>query len=67
MSEVEDEDIVQEERARKAAVRKSKMETGLNTEDQSLKEKKKVSQEEWRKFLLRAPQDSPQLNSESLS
>ena len=59
MSEVEDEDIIQEERARKVAVRKSKMETGLNTEDQSLKEKKKVSQEEWRKFLLHAPQGSP--------
>lgn len=59
MSEVEDEDIIQEERARKVAVRKSKMETGLNTEDQSLKEKKKVSQEEWRKFLLRVPQGSP--------
>lgn len=40
LSEVEDEDLVQEERARKAAVRKTKMETDLTTEDAEQLEKK---------------------------
>ena len=43
LQEVETEDIVQEERARKAAVRKSKMESDLDAEDANLKEKKGVS------------------------
>ncbi|KAL5471241.1 hypothetical protein EMCRGX_G029336, partial [Ephydatia muelleri] len=40
LQEVETEDIVQEERARKAAVRKSKMESDLDAEDADLQEKK---------------------------
>ena len=40
---MEDEDLVQEERARKAAVRKTKMETDLTTEDAEQLEKKAVS------------------------
>uniref|UniRef100_A0A1X7VH62 U5 small nuclear ribonucleoprotein 200 kDa helicase n=1 Tax=Amphimedon queenslandica TaxID=400682 RepID=A0A1X7VH62_AMPQE len=42
LSEVEDEDIVQEERARKAAARKSKLESDLTAEDMTQKEKKKM-------------------------
>ena len=42
LSEIEDEDIVQEERARKAAARKSKMETDLSAEDADQQEKKAV-------------------------
>ena len=41
--EIEDEDLVQEERVRKAAVRKSKMETDLDAESAVLEEKKGVS------------------------
>ena len=41
-SEVEAEDLVQEERDRKAAARKSKMETDLIAEDADLQEKKAV-------------------------
>lgn len=43
LSKVEDQDLVQEERARKAAARKSKMETDLITEDANQQSKKKVS------------------------
>ena len=42
---MEDEDLVQEERARKAAVRKTKVETDLTTEDAEQLEKKAVSVE----------------------
>ena len=44
LSEVEDEDLVEEERQRKAAVRKTKMESGLTMEDEEQLEKKAVSQ-----------------------
>ena len=47
LQEVETEDIVQEERARKAAVRKSKMESDLDAEDADLQEKKGVSVWMW--------------------
>ena len=43
LSEVESEDMVQEERARKAAVRKSRMESELDAENADLQEKKGVS------------------------
>ena len=39
---IEDEDLVQEERARKAAVRKSKMDADLDAESADLQEKKGV-------------------------
>lgn len=39
---MEDQDLVQEERARKAAVRKSKMESDLMAEDADQQEKKAV-------------------------
>ena len=44
LSEVESEDMVQEERARKAAVRKSRMESDLDAENADLQEKKGVSE-----------------------
>ena len=44
LSEVESEDLVQEERARKAAVRKSRMESELDAENADLQEKKGVSE-----------------------
>ena len=40
---IESEDLVQEERARKAAVRKSKMDADLDAESADLQEKKGVS------------------------
>lgn len=40
---IESEDLVQEERARKAAVRKSKMDADLDAESANLQEKKGVS------------------------
>ena len=40
---MESEDLVQEERARKAAVRKSRMESELDAENADLQEKKGVS------------------------
>ena len=43
LSEIESEDLVQEERARKAAVRKSKMDADLDAESADLQEKKGVS------------------------
>ncbi|CAI8023511.1 U5 small nuclear ribonucleoprotein 200 kDa helicase [Geodia barretti] len=43
LSMVESEDIVQEERARKAAVRKSRMESDLDAENADLQEKKGVT------------------------
>ena len=43
LSAVESEDLVQEERARKAKVRKSKMESDLDAESSDLQEKKGVS------------------------
>ncbi len=42
LSEIEDGDLVEEERQRKAAVRKSKMESGLTMEDEEQLEKKAV-------------------------
>lgn len=42
LSEVETEDLVKEERARKAAARKSKMDSDLNAEDADEQEKKAV-------------------------
>ena len=42
LSDVESEDMVQEERARKAAVRKSRMESDLDAENADLQEKKGV-------------------------
>ena len=42
LSAVESEDLVQEERARKAAVRKSRMESDLDAESADLQEKKGV-------------------------
>ena len=47
LSEIESEDLVQEERARKAAVRKSKMDADLDAESADLQEKKGVSFREW--------------------
>ena len=44
LSMVESEDIVQEERARKAAVRKSRMESDLDAENADLQETKGVSE-----------------------
>ena len=44
LSEIESEDLVQEERARKAAVRKSKVDADLDAESADLQEKKGVSQ-----------------------
>lgn len=44
LSIIEGEDLVQEERARKAAVRKSKMDADLDAESADLQEKKGVSQ-----------------------
>lgn len=41
---MESEDLVQEERARKAAVRKSRMESELDAENADLQEKKGVSE-----------------------
>jgi hypothetical protein len=41
---VESEDMVQEERARKAAVRKSRMESDLDAENADLQEKKGASE-----------------------
>ena len=43
LSEIETEDLVKEERARKAAARKSKMDSDLNAEDADEQEKKAVS------------------------
>jgi hypothetical protein len=43
LSEIESEDLVQEERARKAAVRKSKVDADLDAESADLQEKKGVS------------------------
>ncbi len=43
LSLIESEDIVQEERSRKAAVRKSKMDADLDAESADLQEKKGVS------------------------
>ena len=43
---MEDQDLVQEEKVRKAAVRKSKMESGLMAEDADQQEKKAVSKDE---------------------
>ena len=42
LSLIESEDLVQEERARKAAVRKSKMDADLDAESADLQEKKGV-------------------------
>lgn len=42
---MEDQDLVQEEKVRKAAVRKSKMESGLMAEDADQQEKKAVSKD----------------------
>ena len=42
---MEDQDLVQEEKARKAAVRKSKMESDLMAEDADQQEKKAVSKD----------------------
>ena len=43
LSEVESEDLVQEERTRKAAVRRSRMDADLDAESADLQEKKAVS------------------------
>lgn len=48
---IESEDLVQEERARKAAVRKSKMDADLDAESANLQEKKGVSGFLWEAHL----------------